>query len=217
VIPHPDDDSSTSRDGGFTLIEMLVSLVLLAVVVAFLPGSIRFVRGTWDAASRLDRQYGISGTQEFLNARLAEALPLYERSADGVARVVFTGARESLSFVSTSVNGPAGGGLYRFTLATRSSARAPAQLVVSVAPYVPVDVKGASDVQEEQHVLIDDIQSVSFRYLGSKARLSPPQWQESWTRFDALPDGVEMTITTQSAGVPVVRTIFIELRLRKIV
>ena len=104
------------RDDGFTLVEVLVSLVLLALVLAVLSGGLRFARGTWDAAGKLDEHAGYAMAERFLRARLGEAMPLYEHSAAGTVRVAFHGTAETLSFVAPAPNGPAGAALYRYAL-----------------------------------------------------------------------------------------------------
>jgi len=103
-------------EGGFTLIEVLVSLVLLALVLALLAGGLRFARGTWDAAAKLDEQAGSDIAERFLRARLGEAMPLYEHRTAGTVRVVFHGSGDALTFVAAAPNGPAGAGIYRYAL-----------------------------------------------------------------------------------------------------
>jgi prepilin-type N-terminal cleavage/methylation domain-containing protein len=199
----------SSRESGFTLIEVLVSLVILGLILAYLPSSVRFVRGTWEATQRLDRQAGQEGGKDFILARLSEALPLYEPSGGRVPRLLFSGGPQTLSFVAPSQNGPVGAGLYHFELRQRPSGAGVA-LVALLRPYgVRPD-----ETPAEEHVLVEDTASISFRYLGRMERLGAARWSESWTRPDALPDAVELTVTSNRRGAPPVRTLLVELRLR---
>jgi prepilin-type N-terminal cleavage/methylation domain-containing protein len=196
---------------GFTLIEVLVSLVLLALVLAMLSGAVRFARGTWDAAARLDREAGHDVAGSFLRARLGEAMPLFEPAEGGMVRVAFDGAGEELSFVAPTQNGPAGAGLYRFTLrvATGGGARA---LSVNVTPYQPkARAQGAGDPIAEDHVLVEDVKTLAFRYFGRAQLRAPPAWHEAWPRKDALPDLVELSVTRRNGNRS---SIVIELPLR---
>jgi prepilin-type N-terminal cleavage/methylation domain-containing protein len=199
----------SSRESGFTLIEVLVSLVILGLILAYLPSSVRFVRGTWEATQRLDRQAGQEGGKDFILARLSEALPLYDTSGGRVPRLLFSGGPQALSFVAPSQNGPAGSGLYRFELTQRPSGAGVALLAL-LRPYGALP----DDPPAEEHVLVEDAASISFRYLGRMERLGAARWSESWTRPDSLPDAVELTVTSNGRGAPPVRTLLVELRLR---
>jgi prepilin-type N-terminal cleavage/methylation domain-containing protein len=197
------------RESGFTLIEVLVSLILLALVLTALPSSIRFARQTWDATFRLDRLEVNEGARDFIGARLSEALPLFETTPGKPLSLLFAGQSDLLSFVAPSPNGPAGPGLYRFELSRRVNATGRDSL------FVALRLHGSSDaVTPEEHVLIDDAAKVEFRYLGRKERLGAPGWSSQWTRLDALPDAVELNVVGGSrAGMPTQR-ILVELRLR---
>jgi general secretion pathway protein J len=194
---------------GFTLIEVLVSLVLLALVLALLSGVVGFARGTWDATARLDREAGYDVAGGFLRARLGEAVPLFEPAAGGAMRVAFQGSSDSLSFVAASPNGPQGAGLYRFMLERGSAINTTRTLLVRLAPYQP---KASGPGTLEDHVLAENVDAVAFRYFGRKDRRAEPTWQDTWTRTDALPDLVEMTITHHDRKG--VSSLLIELRLR---
>jgi prepilin-type N-terminal cleavage/methylation domain-containing protein len=196
-------------EGGFTLIEVLVSLVILGLIFVYLPSNVRFVRDTWEATARLDRQAGQEGAKDFITARLSEALPLFDTSGGRVPRLLFSGGSGALSFVAPSQNGPAGAGLYHFELAQRPAGAGVALVAVMRAYGAPPD-----DSQAEEHVLVEDAASVTFRYLGRIERLGAARWSETWTRPDALPDAVELTVTSNRRGAPPVRTLVVELRLR---
>jgi general secretion pathway protein J len=201
---------TTNRgEAGFSLIEMLVAITILALVLAMLPGTFSLAHRTWDATAVLDQRARQDGGRSFLQARLAEAMPVFEPVGAGAVQLVFTGSAETLSFVAPSANGPQGAGLYRFTLETKPQASANA-LIVTVAPFVVR--RGRDDAPpSEQHVLYDGLTSASFRYYGRKDLRTPtPSWQTAWPRRDALPDAVELTVENGKAT----RTVLIELRLK---
>jgi prepilin-type N-terminal cleavage/methylation domain-containing protein len=194
---------------GFTLIEVLISLVLLAIVLGLLTGAVRYARATWDAAARLDREAGYD-VASFVRARLGEAMPLFEPTESGVVCVAFKGASDSVQFVAPTQNGPAGAGLYRFVLeVARTSAGKSSALLVRLAPYHSKQEKDAAGLPLEDHVLAENVKSVGFR---SELRATPA-WHAAWTRTDALPDLVEMSITysDRDSNAPLI----VELRLRQ--
>jgi general secretion pathway protein J len=180
------------REDGFTLVELLVSLVLLVFVVGLLSGALQFTRGTWNAAARLDERAGYETAENFLRARLSEATPFYEQVLGGMVRVSFTGTADTLTFVAPAANGPAGAGLYRYTIgvATDSGRNA---LMVGLQPYVLVS-GGQTAVARVDHVLLANVKSFALRYYGRADQSVQPAWLESWTRTDALPELVKMRV-----------------------
>jgi general secretion pathway protein J len=200
-------------EAGFTLIEVLVSLVLLALVLVLLAGGLRYARSTWDAAARLDELAGADMAETFLRARLAEAMPLYEQRTAGTVRALFYGAGDTMSFVAPAPNGPAGTGLYRYTLEAVAGAGASRRtLAVSLAPHLPSVSDAALEQPPEWYALMRNIRSVSFRYFGRGAPRSDPAWHAAWTRTDAMPNLVEIAVARDDReGGPVSLTI--ELRL----
>jgi general secretion pathway protein J len=198
-------------EAGFSLIEMLVAITVLALVLAMLPGTFSLAHRTWDATAVLDQRARQDGGRSFLQARLAEAMPVFEPVGAGAVQLVFTGSAEALTFVAPSANGPQGAGLYRFTLESKPQGSAGNALTVAVAPFVLKRGRDTDTMPAEQHVLYDGITSASFRYFGRKdLRTATPSWQGAWTRRDALPDAVELAITSGRTT----RTILIELRLK---
>lgn len=204
----------TSGQSGFTLIEVLVSLVLLALVLALLAGGVRYARGTWNAVARLDDLAASDVAETFIRARLAEAMPLYEQRKAGVMQVLFQGAPDTVSFVAPAPNGPGGAGLYRYTLEAEHRAVGTLRtLVVKVAPYFAGPTELGAELAPDRHVLVRNIRSVSLRYFGRSALGAPPAWHSAWTRPDAMPRLVEIAMARdESNGGPV--NLVVELRLQ---
>ena len=176
-----------------------------------LPGTFRLAHRTWDASAVLDQRARQDGGRSFLRARLAEAMPVFEPVGAGAVQLVFTGTSETLTFVAPSANGPQGAGLYRFTLEAKPQGSAGSALIVTVAPFVLRTGRDSDALPAEEHVLYEGVTAASFRYFGRKdLGSSTPAWQTAWTRRDALPDAVELTVASGRST----RTILIELRLK---
>jgi general secretion pathway protein J len=201
-------------DAGFTLIEVLVSLVLLALLLTMLAGGLRYARSTWDATARLDEVAAADMVETFLRARLAEAMPLYEQRKAGMVRALFSGAGDSMSFVAPAPNGPAGTGLYRYTLEAAAGAAAGQRtLVVRLAPHLPLLSDSALERPPERYDLLRNVRAVSFRYFGRGDLRSDPTWHAAWPRPDALPSLVEIVIARDDReGGPISLTIGLPLQ-----
>ena len=201
-------------DAGFTLIEVLVSLVLLALLLTLLAGGLRYARSTWDATARLDEVAAADMVETFLRARLAEAMPLYEQRKAGMVRALFSGAGDSMSFVAPAPNGPAGTGLYRYTLEAAAGAGAGQRtLVVRLAPHLPLLSDSALERPPERYDLLRNVRTVSFRYFGRGDLRSDPAWHTAWPRTDALPSLVEIVIARDDReGGPISLTIGLPLQ-----
>lgn len=200
-------------DAGFTLIEVLVSLVLLALLLALLAGGLRYARSTWEATARLDEVAAADMAETFLRARLAEAMPLYEQRRAGTVRALFSGASDSMSFVAPAPNGPAGAGLYRYTLEAARTGATQRTLVVNLAPHLPLLNDSALERPPERYELMRNVRSVTFRYFGRGDLRSEPAWHTAWPRTDALPNLVEVVIAREDReGGPISLTIGLPLQ-----
>jgi general secretion pathway protein J len=206
----------TLREAGFSLMEMLVALVILALVLALLPGAFRLARQVWSATAVLDRESGRDFGFEFLETRLAEAMPLYEPTKAGLVAIVFSGTNESLRFVAPSQNGPVGGGLYSYSFEIRPQETGGlSSLVVTITPYSGPRPEGSNPLPPaEEQVLADDVTSAEFRYFGRHTMRGAASWQTEWKRTNALPDLVELSISRSHGGRVTSRSIVTELRLR---
>jgi general secretion pathway protein J len=174
-------------DGGFTLLELLVSLSLLIIMLALINGALRFGRQAWAVSDEVERAQNIDALRNLLDQRLAEALPLASWDERGVARSSLQGTSDQLSFVTAmpSRNGmPAG--LFALTLRLISAAGLVGQpLALEFRPLTSIATAPAAP--GHQPVLIEKVAQLSIRYYGLPERGGDVQWLDGWQGRTGFP------------------------------
>ncbi|HZA01424.1 MAG TPA: prepilin-type N-terminal cleavage/methylation domain-containing protein [Hyphomicrobiaceae bacterium] len=214
---HRSNQHAADHESGFTLLELLVSLVLLALILSFFGGALRFSSRAWETAEALDRGASVRAMRTYLEQRLAEAMPVYERDEAGRVRIAFSGLSQELSFVSPASRGEAGAGLYRYALHLHSAvrtARTGMALALSQTLYRAEVAHPIADTSAEKLLLLENIEGVGFRYFGRKDARTPVAWHSVWTRTDALPELVEVNILLREQDARAWPPLVVELKLR---
>lgn len=210
----------TSGDVGFTLIEVIVSLAILGLILAMLPGAFQLGRRAWETTTRIDRTDHAAASRSFLEQRLTEAMPVSIADATGERQLGFTGDARRMMFVAPSASGPAGGGLYRFELTVEPGTSGDALVLrqsLAAAPPRPVGQEQGAD---ERRVLFDGPRGLSFRYFGAIRDDAERTWNTEWRSRNALPELVELSadgVTTAPAtqGTTAWQPLVVALRLRR--
>lgn len=169
-------------DAGFTLVELLVSLTILALLLAMVPGTLRLGRRAWETPGQLDQASDELAALGFVQTHIKSAVPIFERDAQGVSRIAFSGAPLSVSFIVPLSGGPYGGGLYRIELGS----------ALRVSLYQGASTSGQSALPAEERPLGNLSGRLHFRYFGAVQFGQAPLWHDVWPRTDRLPDLVEI-------------------------
>jgi prepilin-type N-terminal cleavage/methylation domain-containing protein len=206
-----------SRQAGFTLVELLVSLMILAIILSFIPGTLRIGQRVWETDEIFERRAALSAFRRYVEQRLAEAMPINLRDRVQGVRIVFSGAPDRVAFVAPAAAGPAGGGVYRFELRRGDGTGAGQPLILSQSLFrfeqasVAADGSGsaASSMEHRSAALVAGL---SLRYFGPPKPQAPPQWQSQWPRSDSLPELVEISLTSSGPRPKIERSV-VPLRL----
>jgi general secretion pathway protein J len=103
--------------GGFTLIELIIALALVALITVLLFSGLRLGSRSWDGVDRVaERNAELRSARGFLNGALMQARDLVVRFADE-DRQVFAGNASSLEFVAPLSEHVGVPGLYVLRLA----------------------------------------------------------------------------------------------------
>lgn len=204
-------------EAGFTLLELLVSLALVALLLALLPPALRLGTRALDAAAAIDQHSATAATRNWLEHRLSDAMPIFERSATGHISLAFQGEAQKLTFVAASPNGPSGAGIYRFTLEHNRAAvdgSPPNTVRLTQSPFVSLNQGTTADTSMEHRILFERLAALDLRYFGRLNAGREPGWHADWLRTDALPDLVELSITMSPGDIRTFLPLVVELHRR---
>jgi general secretion pathway protein J len=186
---------------GFTLIELSIALVLLALMASTLYGSLSLAGTSWDRGEAKAQQTGeMRLTEDFLRRTLTAQHPL--RLQKVVEKpLYFAGTRDSLAYAA-ALPGRAGAGMYYFRVAVTPNGDSSRLTLGRVIPDYAA--QGLPDFgSADFSVLADKVREVRFGYFGrdpGAADLVNPTWRDRWDDPQRLPDLIRIDVTTASGA-----------------
>ena len=189
--------SRNALSAGFTLLELMIALVMLALLSAVLFGSLRFAgRSTDGGEEKAEATSSMRLAQEFLRTNLEAQHPLRMRKILEFP-LLFTGARNEMRYAAELPPRVAGGGIWFYRLVLRSGdPRAPLVLERMIpdlsAPAQPEF--GDADLS----ILAEGIGDLVFSYYGrdpDAANVVAPSWRDHWDDRQQLPLMIRVDVT----------------------
>ncbi len=195
----PPAADNAGREAGFTLLELLVALSVLAVLMVLMFGGLRFGARVWESGdSALRGLADLQTAANFIRRRIAQSVP---RSAQpglaepegALAASGFRGAPDALELTTLAPSRLMPGGLYDIALGLDGGGRGGGQrLSVWWRPIgraaggerPPID----QDERTRQVVLLEGIADLRLRYFGQGDDVNEtPQWHDRWEGMLAPP------------------------------
>jgi general secretion pathway protein J len=168
-----------SREAGYTLVELLASLIILAMVSVMMLQGITTGRRVWERVDIANaRGETISGAQMLLRSRLERAYPAtrYDKIP---TYADFFGAANGVNFLSPARDIHAPSGLVRYTLALAPNG----DLVLAALSDLAIDPQAAG----EPLVLLHNVQQLDIGYFGVVPPDKDPAWHDQWQLRPTLP------------------------------
>lgn len=193
---------SREREAGFTLLELLVSLALAALLMAAVPATVRFAKRGLTVAAELDTRARADAALAFLEQRLSQSTAIYDRGDDGRLRIIFEGSPQSIVFVAPVTFKTEDSGLARFKVSIGSDGDGRGGLILTWQPWRPTLAGGqsAETVEPRSRLLVSPAQDFALRYFGAPSASEDPEWSDTWQRGDSLPDLVEFRVTVSGGA-----------------
>lgn len=180
------------RQAGFTLMEVLAALALLALLLVGVYSGIRTathsVRAGSAAVERLD---AVRSTQQFLRRELEQAMTEQLAANDKDEAIFFKGDAHTMSFVAPLPGYLGKLGPQAQTLRLVDNGKGGQRLEVSFALLPPGGKPLKSGAPQ---VLLEDVHTGSFHYRGLDSQGHPGAWRDDWPEGDRLPQLVRIDL-----------------------
>ena len=188
---------SDHRPRGFTLLELTIALVLLALLTLVLFGSIRLAgRSTDGGEAKAEESASMRLTQEFLRANLEAQHPLRMRKM-AEWPLLFAGTSSELRYASELPPRVAGGGVWFYRLVVRTEdPRSPLVLERMVPDLAAESLP--EFVDPERSILAEGIATLKVGYYGRERDAAPataPSWRDVWDDPQRLPMMIRIDVT----------------------
>jgi general secretion pathway protein J len=173
---------------GFTLLELMIAMLLLALMSSMLYGTLSLSAGSWDRGeARAQQSADMRLTEEFLRQSLTAQHPL--RMHKVVEQpLYFQGTHDVLAYAGV-LPSRTGGGIYYFKLAVTPGDTGSALTLARIVPDPAATSLPAFD-GAERSVLADGITEVRFSYFGRDVDANiavDPTWRDEWRDPNVLP------------------------------
>jgi general secretion pathway protein J len=185
-----------ARQRGFTLLELMIALVLLALIMTVLLSALRLGASSWDAAERkvaavAEREMAM----RVVERQLALAMPVMHAAEGEEEHLAFEGGPDAVSWVSPLPAHRGGGGVQYMRLALGETDRGRG-LVLTWRLFHP-DVMDAPAAQVEDAVLLmEGVEGLHLSYLGAPDDDNPErrEWFDRWDHENRMPDLIRLTL-----------------------
>jgi general secretion pathway protein J len=204
-IRQPQLQPERQAQRGFTLIEVLLAMGLLAAVLSLLFGAFRFAGQAWEAGeSRAVTASNVRHAQMFMRREMERAFAQRWREQGAqTARIAFEGEEQSIKFMVPRAGGSRSSGLVAVSFALLDESnfeRRQKRLVVQRETLDSSSTDFDKLGQAEPRALLENVASVSFEYFGTANDKDDPTWRGNWEPKQRLPQLVKVKIELEGTN-----------------
>lgn len=178
----------SGTQGGFTLIEVLVALALMAMIATILVTLMQIGGHTWQRVTRATSQRDdIAQTQDFLRQRLSTLNPYTGRSGSAKPPAFLVADGGSLEFTGDAPDALAIG-MMRYRLSVdRSSAD------LEIQSHSDLDSQIPNSTQWATERLLKHVESLTVQFWKSADGL-PGRWVDRWDDLTHVPSLIRIEV-----------------------
>lgn len=196
--------------GGFTLIEMLVSVTLIALIALCVWGVMRITIASWKRGTdSIDMNQQHRATLDLMQKQIASMsalLPPIDPQTGMGQYPIFVGSDTGMQFLSPcALRFQDVPGMAYVEYDVVSEADGTYSLVEKETSYLggdPTQAEGFGQGDEPTVTIFEHLSSATFEYFDPGTPTIAPQWVSDWSGLDymSLPTAVRMTISMQETG-----------------
>lgn len=181
-----------SASAGFTLVEMLVGLSLLALIMSFLTPLLFEARRALRIVERPSLQAQVSAAQMYLRNGLTQVYPAIPGATGDQSRLGLSGNAQAFSYATTYAPQAVYQGLYVVTVHFVPNGFGGFDFVADEQIYRPQT--GFSDAAPVRRLkLVENLASGQFSFFNLESNPDAP-WQSEWPKSRVLPQLISIAL-----------------------
>lgn len=195
-------ETSLKTPAGFTLIEVIISLVIVGFILLIIFGGFRLGLSAWDRGESIKEEHQTGRIISQLISRQVKSIAPYKvqtKKAEG-DYLAFEGKSRSVKFVSAlPVRGNQASGLVHTVYQFEEDGKEGGRLILYEQRVLNRNFFEEEPKKEDRHILLEGISKLLFEYYQEEdlSKNQSEQWLEEWSAKERkeLPGGLRMTIT----------------------
>ena len=188
----------TGNNDGFTLLEMLIAMTLLALLMVVLYSGLHLGIRSWQTGLAHTQRVGdMRLVESFLRDRLRQSVSVFRNDSDKGRVIDFEGTSRRIGWVAPLMTYLGRGGLYFMQLRSFDKPDGSRALQLRWRMYRPStqdEDTFAPDDPNAQTTLVDNVSEFAVSYFGSEQPGQPPDWTDSWNNTQRRPELVRITL-----------------------
>lgn len=198
---------------GFTLLELLLAITLLALITSTILGGLHLGRRVWESSRSSEAIDDVEGAVRVVAAQLAKSYPILQQRPNATPAIAFQGLQGGARSIALSDGGAQWGGLILTEIGSLNSHRG-VDLAIWTGVFRPTE--GLSPAREDMRMtpILHDIAFFELSYFGPVEKDRPAIWSDAWLNRTELPLLVSVKIGAKRLGRVVSTSTTVSLRQR---
>jgi general secretion pathway protein J len=181
---------------GFTLLELLLAISLMALIVSTIMGGVGIGRRAWETSHASEALDEVETATRGVASLLARSFaPASEARTSSAPQVIFEGTQQGCRFVALSDGGAQWGGLLLVEIVGEGT-----DLAVWTGVYRRQEAAGSGRAGMRRTVLLKGVASFELAFFGPSREAKGLGWSRGWSAADSLPQLVSIRIGAYRLG-----------------
>jgi prepilin-type N-terminal cleavage/methylation domain-containing protein len=171
---------TTGRERGFTLLELLVSIVILTLIVTVSYSALMVGSRSWQGTASTIKDNATSRfAVQFIRNKIEQMYPIFWN--DGRKRILaFQGEDDGVKFIAPAPQGRETQEYYEYYITTDLDEMENVMLLLYFEPHDPSSEAFKVSRKSPVRKLLSHLSMVKYSYFGSQRTRDLPDWHSVW-------------------------------------
>ncbi len=183
---------------GFTLLEMLLAISLVALIVSSIMGGVHLGRRTWEATRASEALDEVERAVRGVATLIARSFPLPPAPGPAPPVPSFLGSPEGCRFVALSEGGAQWAGLVLTEIGL--DAERDGGLAVWTKVFRPREGASLPRAAMRRTAILSDLAFFRLAFFGAQEEGRPATWSQGWNNPKVLPELVSIRLGANRLG-----------------